>query len=328
MRRVVKLALQKPEMAAVSLLVIFIVLFQLRSSGIFLTYANLRAVLGFFPETGIIAIGVTLLMIAGEFDLSVGSTFAIAPMTMAVLMTHGWVFWPAFFVGLVVCVAIGLVNGLVTIQFEIPSFITTLGMLFIVRSLTVVISGGFPPRPNFDLIPTGVFVEFVGPGNLIRSSFIWLVGFAVVAHLLLSRTNFGNWVAATGGLLSAARGLGIPTSRVKLACFVICSVLAGFAGVVQVLRLGSALPSLGTGYELQAVAAAVIGGTALTGGIGSIVGGLIGATLIRVIDNGMVMSGIDSNWFQFAIGTLTILAVVGNSWLRRRGRAMKVEIAR
>jgi simple sugar transport system permease protein len=119
--------------------------------------------------------------------------------------------------------------------------------------------------------------------------------------------------------------MGIPTRRVKITCFIICSVLAGFAGVIQVLRLGSPLPSLGIGYELQAVAAAVIGGTSLAGGIGSVIGGIIGATLIRVIDNGMVMSQINGNWFQFAVGALTIFAVVGNAWLRRRGRAMKVE---
>jgi simple sugar transport system permease protein len=98
--------------------------------------------------------------------------------------------------------------------------------------------------------------------------------------------------------------------------------------LIQVLRLGSPLPSIGEGLELQAVAAAVIGGTALAGGIGSIIGGIIGAVLIRVIDNGMVMSQVDSNWFKFAVGALTILAVVGNSWLRKRGRAMKVEVER
>jgi simple sugar transport system permease protein len=274
---------------------------------------------------GLIAIGVTLLMISGEFDLSVGSVFALAPMTLAVLMTHGWPFWPAFVAGLLACVAVGLVNGWLTVQYDIPSFITTLGMMFMARSLTVVVSGGFPPRLDFDVIPADLFVAYVGPGEFIRASFLWFVGIAVVVTLLLSRTNFGNWVRATGGFLPAAQAMGIPTRRVKITCFIICSVLAGFAGVIQVLRLGSPLPSLGIGYELQAVAAAVIGGTSLAGGIGSVIGGIIGATLIRVIDNGMVMSQINGNWFQFAVGALTIFAVVGNAWLRRRGRAMKVE---
>lgn len=324
MRRLFKLALQKPEMAAASLLILMVVVFQIKSDSIFLSYDNLRGILGFLPEMGLVAIGVTLLMIAGEFDLSVGSVFALSPMCMAVLMTMGWGFWPATMVGLMVCVGVGFINGWVSIHFDIPSFITTLGMMFMARSMTVVVSGGFPPRPDFTQIPTELFVAYVGPGQMFRASFLWFVGVALVVHLLLSRTNFGNWVRATGGFLPAARGMGIPTARVKLVCFIICSVLSGFAGIIQVLRLGSPLPSLGMGYELQAVAAAVIGGTSLAGGIGSVIGGIIGALLIRVIDNGMVMSQINGNWFQFAVGALTIFAVVGNAWLRKRGRAMKV----
>lgn len=130
---------------------------------------------------------------------------------------------------------------------------------------------------------------------------------------------------ATGGFLPAAQATGIPVARVKIACFVICPVLAGFAGMIQTLRLGTALPSMGEGLEMQAVAAAVIGGTALTGGIGSVVGGILGATLIRVIDNGMALGQIGSNWFKFAVGALTILAVVSNAWMRKRARAIKVQ---
>ena len=328
MRRLLKLSLQKPEMAATLLLLILVLFFQLRSNWIFLSYDNLRGMLGFLPEVGLVAVGVTLLMICGEFDLSVGSVFALMPMTMAVMMVHGWGFWPATGLGLLVSAAIGFLNGWITITFAIPSFITTLGMLFMARSMTVVVSGGFPPRLNMDTIPEHLFVSYVGPGDMFRASFVWFVLISIVISLLLSKTNFGNWVRATGGFLPAAEALGIPANKVKIACFMICSTLAGFAGLIQVLRLGSPLPSIGEGLELQAVAAAVIGGTALGGGIGSVIGGIIGAVLIRVIDNGMVMSQVDSNWFKFAVGALTILAVVGNSWLRKRGRAMKVETER
>jgi simple sugar transport system permease protein len=325
MRRLLKLSLQKPEMAASLLLLLLVIFFQVRSDMVFLSYDNLRGMLGYLPEVGLVAVGVTLLMICGEFDLSVGSVFALMPMTMAVMMVGGWGFWSATGVGLLVCAFIGFLNGWITIKFAIPSFITTLGMLFMARSLTVVISGGFPPRLNMADIPEHLFVSYVGPGDLFRASFLWFVGISIIISLLLSKTNFGNWVRATGGYLPAAEALGIPANKVKIACFMICSVLAGLAGLIQVMRLGSPLPSIGEGLELQAVAAAVIGGTALAGGIGSIIGGIIGAVLIRVIDNGMVMSQVDSNWFKFAVGALTILAVVGNSWLRKRGRAMKVE---
>ena len=325
MKRLFKLALQKPELASTLLLVLLIVFFQILSGAVFLSIDNVRGVLGLLPETALVAVGVTLLMICGEFDLSVGSVFALMPMTMAVLVVAGVPFWLAVLLGLALCAFIGFINGWITIKFDIPSFITTLGMMFMARSMTVVVSGGFPPRIKPGQVPSWIFTGFVDDGGLIRASVLWFLAIAVLISLLLAKTNFGNWVRATGGFLPAAAAMGIPSGKVKIACFMICSVLAGFAGMIQSLRLNSFLPALGEGMELQAVAAAVIGGTSLMGGIGSIIGGLIGATLIRVIDNGMVMSQIDSNWFKFAIGALTIFAVVGNAWLRRRGRAMQVE---
>ena len=325
MRRLFKLSLQKPELASALLLLLLVIVFQVRSDSVFLSANNIRGILGILPETALVALGVTLLMICGEFDLSVGSVFALMPMTMAVLVVGGWPFWIAVLAGLSLCALIGFLNGWITIRYDIPSFITTLGMLFVARSLTVVISGGFPPRIKPGEVPSWLFVGFVDEGGLVRASVLWFVGIAILISLLLSRTNFGNWVRATGGFPPAAAAMGISTGKVKIACFMICSVLAGFAGMIQSLRLNSFLPSIGEGMELQAVASAVIGGTSLSGGVGSILGGLIGATLIRVIDNGMVLSQIDANWFKFAIGALTIFAVVGNAWLRRRGRAMKVE---
>ena len=325
MRRLFKLALQKPELVSALLLILLALLFQIRSDAVFLSINNIRGIMGLLPETALVAVGVTLLMICGEFDLSVGSVFALMPMTMAVLIVGGMPFWLAVMAGLGLCALIGFLNGWITIQFDIPSFITTLGMMFMARSMTVVVSGGFPPRIKPGEVPSWVFVGFVDDGGLIRASVLWFAAIAILIALLLARTNFGNWVRATGGFMPAAAAMGIPTGKVKIACFMICSVLAGFAGMIQSLRLNSFLPSIGEGMELQAVAAAVIGGTSLAGGIGSILGGLIGATLIRVIDNGMVMSQVNGSWFKFAIGALTIFAVVGNSWLRRRGRAMKVE---
>ena len=325
MKRLLKVYLEKPELAGIVLLVVLIATFEWQSNGVFLSAENVRGVLGILPEVALVATGVTLLMICGEFDLSVGSTFALMPMTAAILMSDGLPFWPAVIAGLAVCAAIGLVNAVVTIRFGIPSFIATLGMLFMARSLTVVISGGFPPLLPDD-IPSGIFTQFIGPGQLFRMSVLWFIGIAALVSALLSLTNFGNWIKATGGFLDAATSMGIPVAWVKATCFVICSVLAGFAGLIQVLRLGSPLPSIGIGLELQAVAAAVIGGAALTGGLGTVFGAVVGALLIRVIDNGLVLSQVDANWFQFAIGALTILAVVANAWLRRVGRRIRVGV--
>jgi simple sugar transport system permease protein len=141
---------------------------------------------------------------------------------------------------------------------------------------------------------------------------------------MMSSTNLGNWIRATGGNLEAAAAMGVPARRAKMFCFILCSMMAGFAGIIQVFRLRSPLPSIGDGLELQAVAAAVIGGTALTGGVGTVLGAVVGALLIRVIDNGLVMTQVDSNWFKFAVGALTIFAVVANSWLRRTARRIRV----
>jgi len=325
MKSLAKLYMERTELAGLVLLIVLAATFQILSDGNFLSYANLRNIASVFPEVALMAIGVTLLMICGEFDLSVGSVFALMPMTMAVSMTSGAPFGLAMVLGFAVCVAIGFINGYISLKFDIPSFITTLGMLFIARSLTVVVSGGFPPLLSAD-IPTWMFTGFVGPGNFFRMSFLWLTLIAVLASILLSKTNFGNWIKATGGFYDAAASMGIPVNRVKIICFIICSILAGFAGLIQVLRFGSPLPSLGEGMELQAVAAAVIGGTLLRGGIGTVMGGIIGVLLIRVIDNGLVLVGVDANWFKFAIGFLMIFAVVANSWVSAQAKKIKLEV--
>jgi simple sugar transport system permease protein len=323
-RKLFRVYLEKPELAGIALLVLLTVIFEIRSDGVFLSAENLRGMLGLLPEVGLVSIGVAVLMICGEFDLSVGSMFALMPVSVALMTNRGIPFIPAMLLGLAIAAAVGFANGFITLTFNIPSFITTLGMLFIVRSLTVVITGGFPPLLSGDL-PIDVFTQFVGPGGMIRTSFIWFVVLAVIAGAMLGSTNFGNWIRATGGLFDAAAAMGVPVWRVKMICFVMCSMLAGFGGTIQVFRLGAPLPSIGDGLELQAVAAAVIGGTALTGGVGTVLGAVVGALLIRVIDNGLVLSQVDANWFKCAVGALTIFAVVANSWLRWTARRIKVE---
>src|ERR1700761_8879550 len=188
MKRVLKIYLEKPELAGILLLVVLMAFFEFRSNGIFLSYQNIRGVLGLLPEVGAVTIGFAMLMICGEFDLSVGSVFAIMPMSIALMLNAGVPFSAAFLLGLSICVAIGFVNALITLRFDIPSFITTLGMLFMVRSLTVVISGGFPPLLAVDKIPMDLFTGFIG-GGLFRASFIWFVIIALFASVVLAMTN-------------------------------------------------------------------------------------------------------------------------------------------
>jgi simple sugar transport system permease protein len=320
MQKLTKTLLSRPEISALVMLLVVAAGFALYAPQ-FASSANARVILFAVPELGIVALGVGILMIAGEFDLSVGSVFALVPMVIVIVM-GAWGIDPALAItlGLASALVVGYVNGWITLTFGIPSFVTTLGMLFIVRSIATVLSGGFPPPFPADT-PTWLFVSDLG---LFRSSMLWFGALILILALMLHGTNLGNWIYATGGQRQAADDMGIDTRRVKLFCFMLCSLVAGFAGMITTFRLRSALPSLGEGLELQAIAAAVIGGTALTGGIGSVVGFVIGTLLIRVIDNGLVMARIDANWFRFAIGALTILAVILNTTLRARARSMKV----
>ncbi len=320
MQKLTKTLLSRPEISALVMLLVVMAGFTLYAPQ-FASSGNARVILFAVPELGIVALGVGILMIAGEFDLSVGSVFALVPMVIVVVMGRfGLDPALAITLGLASALLVGYINGWITLAFGIPSFVTTLGMLFIVRSLATVLSGGFPP-PFPAATPTGLFVADLG---LFRSSMLWFAAFILILAVMLQATNLGNWIYATGGQRQAADDMGIDTRRVKLFCFMLCSLVAGFAGMITTFRLRSALPSLGEGLELQAIAAAVIGGTALTGGIGSVVGFVIGTLLIRVIDNGLVMARIDANWFRFAIGALTILAVILNTTLRARARTMKI----
>jgi len=324
MMRLLKIYMQRPELVALLVLIIFTTYFTISSGGLFLSFANVRGIFSLYPELAILALGFGLLMIAGEFDLSIGSMMGLCPMVLCTLALYGFPFWPAFILALLVCVCVGLVNATVTLRFGIPSFITTLGMLFMLRSLAVVLySAGAAPLLPADA-PKWAFSDAIG---IFRVSTVWLIALALLVWVLLERTNFGNWIRATGGSLESARAMGIPTNLVKTVCFVICSTFAGLAGIIQVVRIGSPLPSMGEAMELQAIAAAVIGGIALSGGVGNVVGVVIGMAIIRVIDAGMIMSRVDASWFKFAIGFLTICAVIANHWFERRARLIKVETA-
>jgi simple sugar transport system permease protein len=319
-RSLIKAVLSRPEFSALAIAVVVVVGFDIWTGGLFTSADNMKVVLPILPELGIVALGVVVLMIAGEFDLSVGSVFAFVPMLGHMMMTT-WGLDPysGLILSLLAGLAIGFINGFVTLHFGIPSFITTLGMMFIARSLAVVLVGGFPPPMPSD-VPLDIFVYNFGS---FRASLLWYAGIALVLGLVLHASNFGNWIYATGGQKVAAQDMGINVNRVKLLCFMGCSFLAGFAGTLQTYRLKSPLPSIGTLLELQAIAAAVIGGALLTGGVGSIVGAIIGAFLIRGIDNGLVMARVDGEWFRAFLGLMLVVAVIFNIMVRKRASEMK-----
>ena len=309
----IKQVLVKPEVSTFIMFIVIMVGFYFANPR-FLDERNIRIVMGITPEYIIVAIGIAILMISGEFDLSVGSVFALVPMAIVQLTHQGFNIWVSIALGLSIGIIIGFINGFITLRFGIPSFIATLGMLYIARSLTTVATAGFPPPFPHEL-PNEMFVyQF----ELFRASLYWSLLVAVILGILLHRSNLGNWIYATGGDVIAASSMGIKTNNIKMFCFVLCGFLAGFAGMIQTFRLEAPLPSQGYLLELESIAAAVIGGVSLFGGIGTVIGAMIGAILIRFLESGIIMARIDAEWFRAGLGTLIILSVVFNTYISRR----------
>ncbi|MCS7174996.1 ABC transporter permease [Pseudothermotoga sp.] len=303
------------EFGAIVGVAVFLVLFSALSNR-FLTVENFFNTLTMAAELGIISIGVAMLMISGEFDLSVGSVFAVAPMVFATMVNSRYDPYLSLVVSLAVCLGVGAVNGLVTLKTGIPSFITTLGMMMFWRGILLAVTGGFP----IILARRVDMLQYLG-GRIyggLRYSALWFVVLALIFSIILEQTQYGNWVFATGGSLGAARALGIATGSVKLINFVLCSVLAGFAGLTTFARFKLVDPTFGQELELEAIASAVMGGTLLTGGYGSVLGACIGAFMISMVRNGLVLAGAPAYWYRAFIGVILIIAAVINARIRRK----------
>ena len=242
----------------------------------FLSVLNISNTLTFTVELGLIALAMTLLMTAGEFDLSVGSLFGFAPVVMWTLFNAGLTSLNvAFLISLVVAALIGLFNGLFVTRLKIPSFLVTLGMLLVVRGSALFVTNGFPQRTwsaGGEWLASLLVGDFyIGPFRVYASLF-WFIAAAVILGYVLTETKYGNWIQATGGNASAARARGVDVSAVKVALFILSAVMSSFAGIISSIRTSAANPNSGTGYELEVIAMVVIGGTALTGGRGTIIG--------------------------------------------------------
>ncbi|PVE21639.1 sugar ABC transporter permease [Microvirga sp. KLBC 81] len=302
---------------AAALIVIMVVMAIL--SPAFLSAGNLANVAKNFSFVGIVTLGVTLVIVTGGIDLSVGSTMALSAITCAIVMqaVSGTALdniplggmLVSLGAGLGVALLIGLANGLLIARIGLSPFVTTLGMLSIVRGLAYAVTQGrgqAPTGPDVDL--------FYGltDGNIggIPVAIIYLLVLAAILGVVLHHTAFGRHVFALGGNEKAAALTGIAVERVKIAVYILSALSAGFAGILMVGWLGSAPANLATGYELTIIAAAVIGGANLTGGIGGPAGAVIGALLIEVIRNGLVLAGINAYWQIVLVGAIIILAVL------------------
>jgi ribose transport system permease protein len=285
------------------------------NSETFLRWDNFALILSTCAFVGIVAVGQTLLIISGEFDLSVGAVAALSGYVSARLMAHGG--WPiplGLLAGLGIGCVAGFANGLLVTKFGVSSFIATIGMLYIARGLGEYLSHGESVFP----IPhelTSAGLETLSGVALGFFAFLVLV---VLAELTLRRTVPGRAMLATGSNEETARVIGINTKRVKMAAFVCVGALAAVAGMLQMITLGSGDPSAGIGWELTSVAAVVIGGTSLFGGSGSAFGTLIGVVTLQVISNGIVAVGLETNLQTIATGALMVL-IVALDMVWRRG---------
>lgn len=310
-----KLFIKKPEVGAFTGLLVIIIFFCL-SSPKFLTISSITAMFTLASELGIIAIGTSFLMISGEFDLSVGSVFALSTLIFTRLANIGVPPLLAFLLSLIISALLGSLNGIITIKMHIPSFITTLGTMMLWRGVLLYVTGGFPVSWNADK----GFLYLLG-GRLfagLRITGVWFVALTVIFMVLLNKIRYGNWVFATGGNLEAARESGVNVERVKLTNFTLCGLLAGLSGTCNLARYLISQPMLGSGMELQAIAASVIGGNLLMGGYGSILGTFLGALLMGIIRTGLIMVGVAPYLYSALTGIIVIIAVVVNTTVRRR----------
>jgi ribose transport system permease protein len=302
------------EVGVIAALLLIVGFFYLLEPA-FLSSRNIRAILNVVTFVGIIAVGQTILLIAGEFDLSVGSVAGLSAVVAGKLMTDAALPVPiAILGGMGVGAALGLVNGLIVVRLGIPAFIQTLGMLFIGQGLIQVVTNGYPVYP---LPPE---ISAVGMANLgfgLGWSFVFFVGVVVIADLVLRRTVLGRNLYATGGNKEVARLVGINTDSYKIGAFTLVGALSGIAGMFVMGDLGSATTSIGSGWELVVIAGVVVGGVSLFGGAGTVLGGVIGILLLKVVQSGLVVIGVNSNWQQIAVGVIMVLAV-GLDILRRR----------
>ncbi len=302
-------------------------------------------------QFAIIAVGACLLMIAGEFDLSVGSMIGFSGIIIALLTVHwGLPAWLAILIAFALALTLGALNGYLVIKTGLPSFIVTLAFLYILRGLTIFISiattrktiiGGVREAAEGDplawifggkvfsglfvwLADLGIVGKFVaGPKaglpvvDGIPMLMIWALALIIVGHILLTRTRFGNWIFASGGDAQAARYVGVPVNRVKILMFMFSAFCATVFATCQVMEFGSAAADRGLLKEFEAIISVVIGGALLTGGYGSVVGAALGALIFGVVQQGLFFAGVESSLFRVFLGVILLLAVILNTYIRR-----------
>ena len=296
----------------VALIIICIVMSWLQPES-FATTENFYNTTRNFSFIGIMALGMTAVIATGGIDLSVGSIMGLTAVSCGLVLEAGYPAWAAVIVGLFAGGAAGLVNGVIIAYLGLSPFVTTLGMLAIARSAAVVLSGNRmlykfgPGGPAFKTLGSGVW--HITPKFELSYPLLFLIVFTLLLGVVYKMTSWGRHVLAIGGNEQAALLTGVPVNRIKVQVYVFSGLTAAFAAILSVGWAGSAINALGATYELLAISAAVIGGANLMGGEASAYGAFIGAALIFVIRNSLLMAGVDSNWQGSFVGLFLIGAV-------------------
>ncbi|MGV1916247.1 ABC transporter permease [Rhizobium sp. 22-785-1] len=341
--------MRRPELGAVAGLILVMVFFFMTADRSMFTLAGAMTILAPASQLGILAIAAALLMIGGEFDLSIGSMVAFAGLIFGVLVTnYDQPLSIAILLTFLFSGIVGAINGQIVIRTRLPSFIVTLAFLFILRGLTLVglkwatggstqlrgISSAVEGSPLLKIFSgqafEGLFL-WLGQKGIIETfdnglpkvtgvpvSVIWFVAIAIVATWVLLRTRTGNWIFAAGGDPNAARNSGVPVNRVKTSLFALTACAAALVAIITVLDAGSTDARRGFQKEFEAIIAAVIGGCLLTGGYGSAIGAFFGAVIFGMVSIGLTYTQFDSDWFQVFLGSMLLLAVLFNNFIRRR----------
>ncbi|MBA7526835.1 Inner membrane ABC transporter permease protein YjfF [subsurface metagenome] len=279
---------------------------------------GLRVISVAVSELGLIAIGITMLMISGEFDLSVGSVSALGALVTAEFYQLGLNPFLALIIALGVGIAAGAINGLITVKFGLPSFIVTLGAMIAWRGVIYIVTAG--STLGFRVMETHpAFYNFlVGKVGVIPVPIIWFIVSAIILMLILNFHRFGNHVYAVGGNKETARAMGINTDKTKVICFMLVGMFSTFVGVMRVTRIRGFHALQGSGIELTAIAAVVIGGTLLTGGVGTIIGACLGTMVITILEYGLIMSRVSAYLYKLVLGIIIVLVVIINKVFERR----------
>ena len=314
--------LARPELGAVAgAILVFAFFATVAGDRGFLTSTGTISYLEVSAQLGIVVIPVALLMIAGEFDLSVGSMIGAAGMLLAIpTVEFGWPLWASLILAFSAALVVGFLNGYMVVKTGLPSFIVTLASLFALRGATIGFTRLITGRTQVSgLEDTGFLASlFAGEIGGVPASIFWWVGLGVLGTYVLLRTTFGNWIFGTGGDPVAARNVGVPVNRVKIVLFMATAVASTLLAVIQVLDAGSADVLRGTLFEFQAIIATVIGGVLLTGGYGSVIGPMFGALIFGMVSQGIFFTGVNTDWFQVFLGAMLLIAVIVNNFIRNR----------